>query len=342
MHQRSPRFPVLVTRRIALGAPLAALAVSRLPALAHAQATPSPAVGGWETVAPLPVPRSEYAATVLDGLIYVAGGFGAGTNFDRYDPEVDALESLADLPAFRHHLSLIALDGAIYIAGGLDEAANRATDTFWRYDPAGNAWETLEPLPQGARGSLGGGAIDGKLYIAGGSAGDLSGPATGDLARYDPAEDRWDLLAPMPTPREHLGVAVASGQLVAVGGRDGSHEDISLLSATEIYDPATDAWRTGAALPVPRAGMGATSDGEAVIVIGGERFTTDAGEREPQTIGTVDRYDVAEDAWSQLEPLPVPRHGIVAAVVDGMLYAIGGATVAGTAENTTQVDRLAL
>jgi N-acetylneuraminic acid mutarotase len=268
MYQPSP-IAKPMTRRLALAAPLAVLAASRLTAIANAQATPTQA--GWETIAPLPVPRSEYAATVLDGLIYVAGGFGAGFNVDRYHPEADAWESLADLPEFRHHLSMIALDGAIYIAGGLDEASNSATDTFWRYDPAGNTWETLAPLPQGARGSLGGGTIDGKLYIVGGSAGDLSGPATGDLARYDPEEDRWDLLAPMPTPREHLGVAVAAGQLVAVGGRDGSHEDVSLLSATEIYDPATDGWRTGAALPVPRAGMGAASDGDAVIVIGGER-----------------------------------------------------------------------
>ncbi len=339
MHDRK-LISMPTTRRIVLAGPAAVMLAHRLPIAGFAQATPQ--LEGWHSAAPLEVARSEYAATVLDGKIYVAGGFGAESRFDRYDPAADAWQSLANLPEPRHHLSLIALDGAIYIAGGLDQAANSATDTFWRYDPAADAWESLAPLPQGPRGSLGGGAIDGRLYIVGGSAGDLSGPATGDLARYDPAEDRWELLAPMPTAREHLGVAAAAGQLVAIGGRDGSHEDHAMLSATEMYDPATDRWRTGAELPVPRAGLGTTSDGEAVFVMGGERFTTDAGEWAPETIGTVDRYDVATDAWSSLEPLPVPRHGIAAAIVADTLYALGGSRAAGTVENVTDVDRIAL
>jgi len=329
-----------ISRRLIFAAPVAALAAHRLSISGFAQATPD--LDGWERAARLEVARSEYAATVLDGRIYVAGGFGAESRFDRYDPDADSWEALADLPAPRHHLCLVALDGAVYLAGGLDREANRATDTFWRYDPSANAWETLAPLPQGPRGSLGGGAIDGALYITGGSSGDLAGPATADLARYDPAEDRWELLTPMPTPREHLGVAAAAGRLVAIGGRNGSHEDLAMLSATEIYDPATDTWQTGAALPVPRAGLGTASDGRMVIVMGGERFTTDSGERMPETIGTVDRYDVEADAWSSLQPLPVPRHGIAAAVVDGTLYAIGGSTAAGTVENVSEVDRIAL
>ena len=77
-----------------------------------------------------------------------------------------------------------------------------------------------------------------------------------------------------------------------------------------------------------------------VIVMGGERFTTEGGDWAPETIGTVDRYDVTADAWSSLEPLPVPRHGIAAAIVDGALYAIGGSTAAGTVENVTDVDRI--
>jgi N-acetylneuraminic acid mutarotase len=339
MHDRK-LISMPATRRFVLAAPVAALLAHRLPVAGSAQATPR--AESWESAAPLEVARSEYAATVLDGKIYVAGGFGAESRFNRYDPAADAWEALPDLPEPRHHLSLIALDGAVYIAGGLDQAANSATETFWRYDPGAGAWESLAPLPQGPRGSLGGGALDGAIYIVGGSAGTLSGPATGDLARYDPSQDRWELLAPMPTPREHLGVAAGAGLLVAIGGRDGSLEDHSMLSATEIYDPATDQWRTGAELPVPRAGLGTASDGEAVIVLGGERFTTDAGDWEPETIGTVDRYDVAADAWSSLEPLPVPRHGIAAAIVNDILYAIGGSTAAGTVENVTDVDRIAL
>jgi N-acetylneuraminic acid mutarotase len=326
-----------LSRRSVLGAPLAAAAWSIV--LHHESGQGStPQAGEWESAAPLRPARSEYAAAVLDGMIYVAGGFGALARFERFDPRADAWERRADLPEPRHHLSLAALDGAVYLAGGHTESTHSATDRVWRYDPDADEWETLEPLPQGPRGALGAAAIDGLLYVAGGSSGDLSGPATADLARYDPAAAHWDMLAPMPTAREHLAVAAAGGLLVTIGGRDGSHEDPDLLSATEVYDPVVDRWAARAALPVPRAGMGVASDGGAVVVLGGERFTGDA----PLSLDAVNRYDVATDEWSALAPLPVGRHGLAAAIVAGTLYAISGSTLAGGIENVERVDTFML
>jgi N-acetylneuraminic acid mutarotase len=286
----------------------------------------------------LALPRSEYAAAVLGGLIYVAGGFGAEQSFDRYDPEIDQWERLADLPEPRHHLTLLAVGEHLYIGGGLNAEANEAQPTFWRYDPSSNAWEKLAPLPQGARGSLGGGAIDGALYFVGGSAGNLSGPATADLARYDPVAARWDLLEPMPTAREHVGANVAAGLLIAVGGRNGGHESHDMLSATEIYDPVPGVWRGGAALPTPRAGVGVASDGERIVVVGGERI--DGGS--PVTLGAVEAYDPVLDTWIALALLPVARHGVAAAITDGGLYAIGGSIAGGRVQNIRSVDRIDL
>jgi N-acetylneuraminic acid mutarotase len=290
----------------------------------------------------LPVGRSEFAATVLDGKIYIAGGFGAESLFDRYDPATDSWESLAGLPEPRHHLSLAAVAGGVYLAGGHNQSANSATDTFWRFEVESGVWEVLEPLPQGPRGALGAAVIDGSIYVAGGSSGDLSGPATADLARYDIANASWSLLAPMPTAREHLAVAAADGEIVAIGGRNGGHETHALLSATEVYDPASDSWLVGAELPVPRAGLGVATYERSVIIIGGERFTDDQGASISEAFAAVDAYDVANDRWSELLDLPVARHGMAAAVVDGVLYAIGGSTVAGAAENTNEIDTLEL
>lgn len=327
----------LVSRRSSLGLPLVAATGWIGQRRASAQDATAE-VGSWGSAAVLQPARSEYAAAVLDGAIYVAGGFGALSRFERYDPLADAWEQLADLPEPRHHLSLAAVDGAVFLAGGHTESTHTATDTFWRYDPGTDAWETLEPLPQGPRGGLGAAVIDGLLYLAGGSSGDLSGPATADLARYDPAAASWELLSPMPTPREHLAVAAAAELLVTIGGRDGSNEDPALLSATERYDPSSDSWEVGAALPVPRAGMGVAADGETVVVLGGERFSGD----QPMSFDSVNRYEVATDQWTALTPLPEGRHGLAAAIVDGTLYAMSGSTLAGGIENVERVDSLAL
>ncbi|MGH2548202.1 MAG: Kelch repeat-containing protein [Thermomicrobiales bacterium] len=306
----------------------------------RAEATPTATI--WGSAAPLPVGRSEFAATVLDGKIYVAGGFGAESLFDRYDPSTNQWESLADLPAPRNHLGLAAVDGGVYVAGGHNHGTNSATDTFWRFDVAAGTWETLAPLPQGPRGGLGAAALNGSIYVAGGSSVDLSGPATGDVARYDPATATWAACAPMPTAREHLAVGVAAGKLVTVGGRNGGYEALELISATEVYEPATDSWTTGAALPVPRAGFGTANNGDSIIVIGGERFTDDDGAADARAYAAVNSYDVSLDQWSSLPDMPLARHGMAAAVVDGVLYAIGGSTVAGQVANVDRVDTLLL
>jgi N-acetylneuraminic acid mutarotase len=319
------------TRRTLFAAVIAGGALRALPVMANG----TPEAGNWEPVAQLDLPRSEYAATVLNGAIYVAGGFGAESSFDRYQPAEDAWERLADLPEPRHHLALIAFSDAIYLAGGLNAEANSAESNFWRYEPGSNRWDALEPLPQGPRGSLGGGVIDGTLYVVGGSSHDLSGPATADLAAWHAETGTWELRAPMPTPREHLGVGVAGGVLVAVGGREGSHEEPTILQATERYDPVTDTWSVGAPMPTPRAGLGVASDGDAIYVVGGERFLGAA-----ETLGAVERYSPAEDRWTELPALPVARHGVAAAWVDGALYAIGGSITAGRVDNIRSVDRI--
>jgi N-acetylneuraminic acid mutarotase len=65
---------------------------------------------------------------------------------------------------------------------------------------------------------------------------------------------------------------------------------------------------------------------DEVIVVGG------LIERGPGRIGataSVEAYDPSEDTWRVLPDLPVPRHHLMAAVVDGRLFAIGGFSESG-------------
>ncbi|MGN6484291.1 MAG: Kelch repeat-containing protein [Thermomicrobiales bacterium] len=332
-HRTHPH-PVRLSRRAAVLMAGGGWLAAGIPARAS---TPSPvADAAWMSGPPLPSARSEFAGTLLDGAIVVAGGFGAESTVSRLDLAAGVWSDLAPLPEPRHHLGLAALDGAIYAIGGHD-VTHGATDTAWRYDPEADAWSDLPPLPQGPRGALGCAALNGTIVAVGGSSGDLSGPATADVAAFDPATGTWTLLPPMPTAREHLAVAVAGGILVAIGGRNGGQFDPAMDTAVERYDPANNTWSTGSPMPDGRSGMGVAVDEDAasIVVLGGEGREGTNG-----LYDQVQRYDVATDTWSDLPPLPVARHGIAAAVADGVLYAIGGSTRAYTAENTDAVDRL--
>lgn len=275
----------------------------------------------WEPAPPLPAPGSEFSAAVLDNVIFVAGGFDVESRLFAFDMATSTWSERAALPEPRHHAALAALDGYVYLAGGHDHDS-RAVDTFWRYDPAGEAWSDLPRLPQGSRGALGLAALGGLLYAVGGSSGDLSGPATSDCACFDPATMAWTELEPMPTAREHLAVGAAGGLLVAIGGRNGPNIDGWMAGATEIFDPAsgTWSWEDRALLPVPRSGMGVAAVGGTIVVIGGEGMQG--------LYGDVNRYDPVANVWDTLPSLPADRHGVAAAFVDGRLYAIGGSTAA--------------
>lgn len=78
-----------------------------------------PQAGTWALKAPMPTGRSAGGAAVVDGRIYVAGGWPPrGHDFAVYDPATDAWQTLPDVPTQRNHLAVAAIDGKVYVAGG--------------------------------------------------------------------------------------------------------------------------------------------------------------------------------------------------------------------------------
>ena len=166
--------------------------------------------GRWEPRTAMRPARSEMPAAILDGLIYVPGGFGATTTFAAYDPAGDSWRDLAPLPEGSHHLMATAHGDKIYVFGGAREAFT-ATTTAWVYDPVANRWEDLAPLPEprmsGAAVTLGD-----FIYLAGGVGVESGEGAT--LLRYDSSADTWARLAKLTNMREHIAAVVLSGRIL--------------------------------------------------------------------------------------------------------------------------------
>jgi hypothetical protein len=124
----------------------------------------------------------------------------------------------------------------------------------------------------------------------------------------------------MPTGREHLAGAAIGDVFYAVSGRLGPNRD-----PLEAYDTLSARWTTLAPIPTPRSGIGAAVVDGVIYVFGGE-----GNPASPIGIfDEVESYHPEFDAWRSLPPMPVPRHGIGAAELDGRIYIPGGATVAG-------------
>lgn len=286
-----------------------------------APAAPDLLSGTWSEGAAQSPARSEMAAAVLDGQIYVPGGFGGETILQAYDPAADSWRDLAPLPEGRHHLMAAALNGRGYVFGGAAAGSWSPTATAFAYDPRGGAWERLADMPE-AR--LGGAAValGDRLYVVGGAGGSAA------LLAYDPAANAWSRLAPLAQPREHAA-AMLRGEIYALGGR---WAGIGELRSIEIYDPSANAWRGGPSMLRPHAGFGAATLQGRPLIAGGELIM--AG-RETLTAFAV--YHPTAQRWSAGPQMPYPVHGVPAAAVGARFFLLGGSQVAGDIVNHGRV-----
>ncbi len=278
----------------------------------------------WEVKAPLPTARTEITAAVLNGEVYVIGGFdGFGrtsTAVEVYNPKDNSWRRAPDLPEGRHHAAAAVVHNTLYLIGGYHGTTfspradvfefDTETPVYNRTTPNQSPWKHVAPLPI-ARGALAAAVISDKIYVIGGV--EESG-LSGRLEVYNPAFNKWERLTDMPTPRDHLAAGVLNDKLYVAGGREQSLS--KNLAVLEIYDPRTDTWTKGPELPTARGGVAGASFDDAFVIFGGEEPT--------KTFDETEAYFLTLERWVPLEPLPTPRHGLAAARVGDTIFVIGG------------------
>lgn len=298
----------------------------------------------WTQAAPLPERRTEVSATTDGRFIYLTGGFtppqgqGRATSprtLWRFDPQANQWTALTQIPQGVHHAPFQYHNGKLYILGGFRETSFEPVANVRIYDLASGQWSEGAPMPT-PRGATGWTVLNGRIHVLGGNA---PGPdavhdhtgaqITQDRSvnvheAYDPAKNTWTRLAPMPTPRNHLGAAALNGRIHAVLGRVGSN---FTMTTHEVYDPATNSWSTGPAVPTGRSGVAVLEHGGHVYAFGGEQFGDDGG----KTFDEAERFDARTGRWERLPPMPTARHGLGAAAIGNSIYVISGGPTPGFA-----------
>lgn len=337
-----------IDRRTMMGI---AAAAALAPGAARAEAP------AWRPRAPMPYAAQEIYAARWRNKIVTAGGLlarpgGGLTIVDRtgvYDPAADAWSEGPSLPEARHHPMIVESGDRVYALGGYGRSGDgdwTAMTDVWAFD--GEAWAPAGRMPRPQSETVGLG-WQGRIHLIGGRA--PRGAANGqwndqvDIADHQvfiPAENRWEDARPAPMARNSAAGAVLDGALWVAGGRQ---VDAGGTGRLDRYDPVEDRWDTLASIPAsPEArrqvggGLAMAVSDERLVAFGGEWFEGRGGGVFAETW----IYDPARDAWSAGPDMTTPRHGLAAAEVDGVIYAVGGGEVVSGGRAGAVVEALTL
>lgn len=165
--------------------------------------------------------RGASGVCALDGAVYVFGGTTAGGSSalaSRYLVDDDVWESLPSLPRPLDHLGCGAFDGAVWIVAGREDGITNHVGTLLRYVPSTRAYEERAAMPT-SRGGAAVTVVGDALYVVGGEGNvDNDSGVFAAAERYRFAEDRWEAVVDMRTPRHGLGAATVDGALYTPGG----------------------------------------------------------------------------------------------------------------------------
>ncbi|WP_448580704.1 Kelch repeat-containing protein [Thermaurantiacus sp.] len=300
----------------------------------------------FRALVPLPRPLQEIYPTVFDARIIVAGGLEArGAEVKSladlaptravwsFRPGARQWDALPDLPIPLHHPFLVGYQRGLWAIGGFTGAPGRMWQMerrTWILPRLGAAWLEGPPLPR-PQAEVVGGVVGGRLVIAGGRT--PMEAANASYSDHGDTQDMWILKADgsgweagprLPRGVNSAAADVANGRLHMVGGRYSTGGQIINVDAHQIYDPSSNSWRMGPALPAPRGGLAAAFAAGRLFAIGGESFG-----KTPAVHADIFRFDPRSQSWDRVTELPTPLHGLGAVAVAGRVHVIGGASEPG-------------
>lgn len=292
------------------------------------------ATGAWERLADMPYPLTHGGQAVVDGSIYIAGGYLGDhphpwpgiANVIRYDIAADEWSSMPPLPGPRGGGALVALGRQLHFFGGTNESRTADTADHWVLDLDAIAlgWNPRAPMPN-PRNHVAGVNFQGKACGLGGQ--HLDDEDTGnqdDVQCYVPGTNTWEELPSLPRPRGHLSSStfVYEGRMYTIGG---SIAGRTRSNDVTMYDPQSGTWVARARLPAGRKTPVAGMIGDTLQIA--------TGNGDVPTIATFDNWSgTPKGAWETVEtlgpygPLPAALGEVAGGIIGNRLYLVGEGT----------------
>jgi len=177
----------------------------------------NPSTDSWESLQPLPAPRSGYALAAVEGKIYLFGGWDGSSYRDEvwiYDPDEDSWSEGTAMPTARAFAGAVPLNGRISVVGG--ENSSGLLHEHEQYTPVDDQsgttpWSNRVRLPEG-RSHMAVAQAGGLIFLVGGEG------ASSPLLVYHERTDSWDAQDVPLADLRGSRTTVINNHLYIVGG----------------------------------------------------------------------------------------------------------------------------
>jgi hypothetical protein len=154
----------------------------------------------------------------------------------------------------------------------------------------------------------------GKFYLMGGR-------GVSPVQEYSPATKAWKNLGNTPVEINHFQALSLHGLVYVICALNGAFPHEVPIPNMYIYDPLSDTWVKGMAIPAARL------RGSAGVAVYNDKIYVALGIKDGHSAGWVpylDEYDPATGGWKALPDAPRERDHFQTAIAGGKLYALGG------------------
>lgn len=226
----------------------------------------------WQRGVNMPTLRHAAKAAVVNGIIYVFGGYSAKdqkvvnmkfpTAVEAYDPQNDTWSRKQNMPVPRIHFGLGVVAGKVHIVGGKTDIRGGPTDRVDIYDPATDTWTTAPQMPVQRNLDFDSVAVaNNRIYVIGGI------PPI--IEEYNPISRQWQKMIDMLDLRRGFSQVVMKDNIYLIGGFTPTGRRPKYLATVDVYNPQTQAWSDIRSMPTAIRPYGAAAVNGKIYVLGG-------------------------------------------------------------------------